>query len=431
MIQRIGELGQIMQRPPKFGLFGAICALALMSLTGCGSLPASGPSTSDITGQEVGKDDQPQYMLVDITPRTIETLRRRGFGSFYAQFGDRRISTEPVIEVGNSVTVTVWEAAAGGLFSPATTTPTGASGVGAGSNSATIPEQVVGRDGGITVPYAGRIHVVGRTTRAVQDQIEHALEGKAIQPQVLVNITRTAGDAVSVGGEVANGARVPLSVKGDRLLDVLAVAGGVRAPVNETFVELSRGSKTSRIPLINIVNNPSENIYMHPGDTLTLVRDPQTFIALGAMGQNAEIPFQADGISLAQALAKSGGLRDERSDPRGVFVFRYEPEFGRPSARADEPACAVGAADAGHLSARSRQPQRHVSRAELPCRQSRRDLRVELALDGSAEGVRHHQRRDRDRRVHREHGVGRRFGRPLGGGATAGPAASGFLAMEM
>ncbi len=316
-----------MHRPPKFGLLGAICALALMSLTGCGSLPGSGPSTSDITAQEVGKDDQPRYMLVDITPRTIETLRRRGFGSLYAQFGDRRISTEPVIEVGDSLTVTVWEAAAGGLFSsPAAATPTGASGVGTGSNSATIPEQVVGRDGGITVPYAGRIHVVGRTTRAVQEQIEHALEGKAIQPQVLVNITRTAGDAVSVGGEVAAGARVPLSVKGDRLLDVLAVAGGVRAPVNETFVELSRGSKTSRIPLINVVNNPNENIYMHPGDTLTLVRDPQTFIALGAMGQNAEIPFQADGISLAQALAKSGGLRDERSDPRGVFVFRYEPE---------------------------------------------------------------------------------------------------------
>ncbi len=266
-------------------------------------------------------------MLVDITPTTVEALKRRGFGSFYAQFGDRRISTEPVIGIGDTVTVTVWEAAAGGLFSsPAITTGGGAGSVSTGSNSATIPEQVVGRDGGITVPYAGRIHVVGRTTRNVQEQIEHALEGKAIQPQVLVNITRTAGDAVSVGGEVANGARVPLSVKGDRLLDVLAAAGGVRAPINETFVELSRGSKTSRIPLISIVNTPSENIYLHPGDTLTLVRDPQRFITYGATGQNAEIPFEADGISLAEALAKTGGLQDQRSDPRGVFVFRYEPE---------------------------------------------------------------------------------------------------------
>ena len=101
----------------------------------------------------------------------------------------------------------------------------------------------------------------------------------------------------------------------------------MRAPINETFVELSRGSKTSRIPLITVVNTPSENIYLHPGDTLTLVRDPQRFIAYGAIGQNAEIPFEADGISLAEALAKSGGLQDQRSDRRGVFVFRYEPEF--------------------------------------------------------------------------------------------------------
>ncbi len=189
-----------------------------------------------------------------------------------------------------------------------------------------IPEQTVGRDGGITVPYAGRIRVAGKTTRAVQQTIEKALEGKAIQPQVLVNVTRPVSNSVSVGGEVSAGARIPLSVKGDRLLDVISTAGGVRAPVNETFIELSRGSTTSRIPLITVINNPRENIYLHPGDTLTLVRDPQKFIAYGATGANAEIPFDADGVTLAEALAKSGGLQDNRSDPRGVFIFRYEPE---------------------------------------------------------------------------------------------------------
>jgi polysaccharide export outer membrane protein len=57
---------------------------------------------------------------------------------------------------------------------------------------------------------------------------------------------------------------------------------------------------------------------------LTLVRDPQKFIAYGATGANAEIPFDADGVTLAEALAKSGGLQDNRSDMRGVFVFRWE-----------------------------------------------------------------------------------------------------------
>ncbi len=301
---------------------GAVSAIALLSLAGCSSLPDSGPSASEVAAQQVGADQTQRYLVVDITPTSIEALRRRGYSSLSAQFGDRRIAAEPVIGVGDVLTVTVWEAAAGGLFSA----PAISEKLSTGSNSATIPEQVVGRDGGITVPYAGRVHVAGRTTRAVQQEIEHALEGKAIQPQVLVNVARTAGDSVSVGGEVAAGARVPLTVKGDRVLDVLATAGGVRAPVNETFVELSRGSTTSRIPLITIVNTPRENIYLHPGDTLTLVRDPQKFIAYGATGQNAEIPFDADGVTLAEALAKAGGLQDNRSDPRGVFIFRYEVE---------------------------------------------------------------------------------------------------------
>ena len=177
------------------------------------------------------------------------------------------------------------------------------------------------------MPYAGRVHVAGKTTRDVQKVIEGALEGKAIQPQVLVNVTHPVSSAVAVNGEVVTGAQVPLSVKGYRVLDVIALAAGVKYPVNEDFVELSRGPRTARIPLITIVNNPRENIYLHPDDAVTLVHDPQTFIAYGALGQIAEIPFQADGITLAQALSKAGGLLDSRSDMRGVFVFRYEPEL--------------------------------------------------------------------------------------------------------
>jgi polysaccharide biosynthesis/export protein len=130
---------------------------------------------------------------------------------------------------------------------------------------------------------------------------------------------------VTVTGEVTAGARLPLSTKGDRLLDVVASAGGVRAPVSETFVRLSRGSTTATVPLTAIVSNPRENIFLRPGDTLTLVRDPQTFLAVGALGAQAEIPFSAEGITLAQALAKARGLSDVQADPAGVFIFRFEP----------------------------------------------------------------------------------------------------------
>ena len=290
-------------------------------------MPDSGPSAQDVASRQNDGDNLPRYMVVDITPSTIDVLKRRGFGSFYSQFGDRRVSAESVIGVGDGVTVTIWEAGPGGLFSGSgSQVTTVVNSVSTGSNSATIPEQYVGRDGAITVPYAGRVPVTGKTTRAVQKVIEQALEGKAIQPQVLVNVTHPVSSSVEVNGEVVTGAQVPLSVKGYRVLDVIALAGGVKYPVNEDFVELSRGLRTARIPLITIVNNPRENIYLHPDDAVTLVHDPQTFIAYGALGQNAEIPFQADGITLAQALSKAGGLQDNRSDPRGVFVFRNELE---------------------------------------------------------------------------------------------------------
>jgi polysaccharide biosynthesis/export protein len=303
---------------------------AVVALGACSNIPSSGPSASDVVQQASG-DLAQHYEFVDINASVTDALRHRGPDTFSAHFGDHRQSVEPRIGVGDAVSVTIWEASGGGLFSA----PLVADRFTTGSNSATIPEQVVGRDGSISVPYAGRISVVGRTTQDVQKVVESALTGKAIQPQVLINVVHSVSNTVTVTGEVSNGARVPLSVRGDRLLDVIAAAGGVRAPVNETYVQLSRGLTSVRVALSRITSDPRENIYMRPDDVVTLIRDPQTFIAYGATGRNAEIPFDAEGITLAQALAKAGGLMDNRSDPQGVFVFRYESENVARSLRPD------------------------------------------------------------------------------------------------
>jgi polysaccharide biosynthesis/export protein len=304
----------------------------LFSLGGCAGIPTSGPSAGDVV-EQAGTPLAQQYEFVDIDSLVIDSLRRRTPDSFLAHFGDYRPSVEPHIGVGDAVSVTIWEASAGGLFSA----PLVSDRFTTGSNSATIPEQIVGRDGSISVPYAGRIRVIGRTTQDVQKVVEKALEGNAIQPQALVNVAHSVNNTVTVTGEVTNGARVPLSVRGDRLLDVVAAAGGVRAPVNETYVQLSRGSASVRVALSRVVADPRENIFIRPDDVLTLIRDPQTFLAYGATGRNAEIPFDAEGITLAQALAKAGGLLDYRSDPQGVFIFRYEPENVVRSLRPNSP----------------------------------------------------------------------------------------------
>ena len=118
---------------------------------------------------------------------------------------------------------------------------------------------------------------------------------------------------------------MPLSPGGDRLLQIIAAAGGTKAPVHETFVRLSRDGTTATIPLQQLVADPAEDLYAQPGDVITLVRTPQTFSVFGATGRNAQIAFDARNITLGEALAKSQGLRDDLAKPEGVFLFRYEP----------------------------------------------------------------------------------------------------------
>jgi polysaccharide export outer membrane protein len=300
--------------------FAAFCVcLTGAILAGCSYLPTAGPTTGRVIDEAV-QDDQIRYNVVDVNAKVVATLLAQPAESFRARFGQSGRPPAPKIGIGDSVSVSIWEAAGGGLFG---TSPTGA--VSAGSRNVTIPEQVVGRDGAISVPFAGRVPVAGRSPVEVQRTIEQRLAEKAIEPQVIVTIPKSVTDAATVSGEVVAGARVPLSVNGDHLLDLIAVAGGAKSPVYETFVRLSRNGVTATIPMETLVSSPAENIYALPGDVLTLVRIPQSFTVFGATGENAQVPFMAERVSLAEALAKAKGLQDLRADPTGVFLFRFEP----------------------------------------------------------------------------------------------------------
>ncbi|HEX2151242.1 MAG TPA: polysaccharide biosynthesis/export family protein [Stellaceae bacterium] len=187
-----------------------------------------------------------------------------------------------------------------------------------------IPEQPVGPDGTITIPYAGRVIAADRTASELGSRIEALLGPIAIDPQALVIVQHGAGSAVTVAGEGVQGARVPLSPGGTRLLDVIAAAGGASTPVHETFVRLSRDGVTATVPLAVLVADPDQNIFARPGDVLILSRAPQTLSVFGAAGMNASITFATERLSLAEALAKAGGLLDQRSDASAIFVMRHE-----------------------------------------------------------------------------------------------------------
>ena len=130
-------------------LRGAVIGCALAGgVSACAVLPASGPSKDSVNESATVATDQgalARYELVDVDAAIIDLLRARPADSLLASFGDRRASAEPLIGVGDTVAVTIWEAGSGGLFSG----PLVADRFSAGSKSALIPEQPVGRDGAI------------------------------------------------------------------------------------------------------------------------------------------------------------------------------------------------------------------------------------------------------------------------------------------
>ena len=292
-------------------------------LAGCSTLPAAGPTTHEIISQEAETDAFAGYVLIDVDKRVADVLAQQPRETLYGTFRNQPPPPTLRIGTGDTLMVTIWEAGSGGLFSSSAIGPN------PGSRTATLPEQAVARDGTVQVPYAGRVRAAGRTPAQVEEAIVASLQGKAIEPQAVVTVTRNVSSTATVMGEVAQGMRVPLSLKGDRLLDVVATAGGPRVAPHETFIRVTRRGRsnreiTSSVAFNTILADPRENIFVHPGDVVTVVREPQTFTAFGGTGRNALVPFEATGITLEEAVAKAGGLLDFRADPTGVFLLRFE-----------------------------------------------------------------------------------------------------------
>src|SRR5262249_24066328 len=100
--------------------------------------------------------------------------------------------------------------------------------------------------------------------------------------------------------------------------------GGPKGQGFDTWVMLERGGRRQTVPFGALVYEPANNIYVHPYDTIYVYREPQTFVAFGAAGQQGQFNFDAWRISLAEGVGKMGGLNDTLADPSSVFLYRGE-----------------------------------------------------------------------------------------------------------
>lgn len=314
------------------GLLLAGFLSANLLLAGCTNLPVDGPSHRDIEGLAtaslVSEEDRPrvasrQYALVDLTDTVLAEIPRIGPVSFFRSFGSARWAAPSEIRMGpgDRVEVTIFESANGGLFSP------GESSLRPG-NFVAVPTQTVSQDGIITVPYAGNVILTGKTAQEAQKEIESKLSARAIEPQVVLTVGEQVASTVTVVGQSSS--KVPLRGN-ERVLDVIATAGGTKDPGHELFVTLVRRGRSATVYFPILVRNPRENVRVAPGDIVYIYREQQKFMAFGAVGSGTQtqgltglFPFEDENLSLSEAIARAGGLLDDRAHA-AVFVYRMEP----------------------------------------------------------------------------------------------------------
>jgi len=316
-------------------IWRGLTVMWLLPLAACTGLPRSGPVVRDIEVQAAAYHPEAQsreklpFALVDLTAPVIAAVRRGREETIASTFGSNGKRAPDIrLAIGDVVQVTIFESQAGGLFVQAMA-------AGSDGNYVTLPQQTVDQSGLIAIPYAGSIRVAGRNVGEVQIDIEGRLAAKAIEPQAVISLIARKGAQVSVLGDVGAAGSFPLDAGGNRILDMLSKASGIRSPGYEVLVTLQRGGKTAEVAFEELVSDPSQNIYVLPGDVIYAARQPRSFLAYGASGESGKFDFSGAEISLAEAIGQAKGLADSRADPRQVFVYRIESRTKLARARID------------------------------------------------------------------------------------------------
>lgn len=318
-----------------------ICFSSVLLLGACSSLPTAGPSSSQVLDQALSEKNTMGIRMVELNAATVQTLLDRPEVSLSVI--DRLRTNRPVDQLGpgDVLTVAIYEAG-NGLFNTRRSSDAEAGTTSSASTAETLPRVLVDRAGMIMVPYAGEIKVAGKTTTEVQRLIEARLADKASQPQVVVSLATNGSNIIYVSGDVRNPGRYPLSLAHENLLDVVALAGGPTHSPQDTLVKVNRRGREATTSLTRVQTISAENIPVEPQDRIQVDYLPRTYLSYGATGRVAQIQFDSAVVSLAEAVARVGGLDDSRANPEAVFLFRFE-RLGNARALGLVPASAVAA----------------------------------------------------------------------------------------
>jgi polysaccharide export outer membrane protein len=315
----------ILSNAPAFGksMVGRLVVAALLAaLSGCATLPTSGPNGSQIRSEIA--EDASQLGITLVQVETVNDLPRppdppKPFRPDY--------TPPPPTELvgpGDILNVSIFETGIALFGRSATIGTDGSPGFDPAARAEKFPPLRVGDQGTISIPFIGQLNVAGRTTREIETLVRSALRGKSQNPQVLVSIAEGLTNSVIIGGDIAKPGRLVLPTNREKLSEVIALAGGNKGEIRDLVVRVSRNDEVQEWRLSDVLDDPALDVRIYPSDRITLIRKPRSFTVLGAPGQTNQFPFPSTKASLIEAIAMAGGANPNSGNARAIFVFRID-----------------------------------------------------------------------------------------------------------
>ncbi len=327
-------------------LVGLVLALLLQ---GCGFTPGlqvkAGPE-GFFRGTPTEPEQEEDYVLIPVNERMIAKMEAE------SQPVDREIPAEWKIEnadyeyrVGSNdlLQIIVWDHPELSLQGTASDLGNPMAGPASPAVSANPGLGIqVNQKGNMYFPFVGSVHVAGRTAEEIRELVRTGLSRYVQDPQVDVRVIGFRSKRVHVAGEVQNPRDVAITDVPLRLVDAINAAGGTagRQTSNSSGtgvflsatlkpdleeVHVIRKGREITVSLLDIYDKGQveDNILLQDGDIIHVPNlDAKKIYVMGEVGQQGLQAFERGRLTLASALQRSGGIRQESAEGTRTLVIR-------------------------------------------------------------------------------------------------------------
>lgn len=287
-----------------------LAMLVGLTLQGCIFSPGQHMDTGNLVRE--GSPESSRMELIPITPKLVAIESAADYSNVIASELLSYQPTEYRIGAGDLIYITVWD-------HPELTAPSGP------QQQIEANGRLVRPDGSLFYPYVGTIDAAGKTIEELRSIIASRLAKVVAEPQVDVSILRFVSQKVILSGAFLKTGQLPITNTPLRLLDAVGQGSIVPETADISGLVLKREGHEYFIDLdaLNRKNSHLHNIYLKDGDQLHLpYNDQKKVYVLGEVTATRSLNFKGSNMNLTDALGSVGGLRQETSSGKEVYVIR-------------------------------------------------------------------------------------------------------------